>query len=121
MGRAARGDGVRACPPVRQVVCLTRPMATPPSAALLAVVVCAVLPVRDVAARTIAGEAFVCATARSARATHGEPPLPTFHPRLGVAVVDRFSRPLADAHHTLDLRKPEAWCAPVRLDDADLL
>ena len=95
-------------------------MANPPAAAVLAIAVLGLLAVpRCAAARTTAGEAFVCAQARSARAARGKPPLPSFHPRVGVTVVDRFSRPLADEHHTLDLRKPEAWCRPVRLDDTE--
>jgi hypothetical protein len=103
---------------VRQGVCFTPPISTP---LLLAIAIAGLLAAPCCAsARTIAGEAFLCAEARSARAPHGEPPFPTFHPRLGVPVVDRFSRPLAEEHHTLDLRKPEAWCRPVRLDDAEL-
>ncbi len=71
-------------------------------------------------ARWLPGDAFLCAEAKPARAPRSAPPLPTFHARVGVAVVDRFTRPLPSKLYTLDLRKPESFCRPVRIDDEEL-
>ncbi len=73
------------------------------------------------AARVIPGDAFFCAEARQARAPRGAPPLPTFHARVGVSVVDRFTRPLPSERYTLDVKRAEAFCPPVRLDDGELV
>lgn len=72
------------------------------------------------AERFLPGDAFLCAEARPVRAARGAPPLPTFHPRVGVSVVDRFTRPVPSDRYTLDLRKPEVFCRPVRLDGEEV-
>lgn len=69
-------------------------------------------------ARWLPEDALLCAAARAERAPRGAPSLPAFHPRVAVAVVDRLTRRSSTDLHTLDLRKAEAFCAPVGLDDA---
>ena len=76
--------------------------------------------VPSVTARVIPGDAFLCAEAKAARAPRGGPPLPTFHARVGVSVIDRFTRPLPSERYTLDLKKAEAFCPPVRIDEEDV-
>jgi len=83
-------------------------------------VVSALACVSSASARVIPGDAFLCAEAKAARASRGGPPLPAFHARVGVSVVDRFTRPLPSERYTLDLKKAEAFCPPVRLDAEDV-
>ncbi len=72
-------------------------------------------------ARVLPGDAFLCSEARAARAARGAPPLPTFHARVGVPVIDRFTLPLASERYTLDLKKAEGFCRPGRIDDTDVV
>lgn len=74
----------------------------------------------DAGARSLPGDAFLCRDARPPRSARGGVPVPTFHSRVGVTVVDRFTRPLPSERYTLDLEKADAYCAPVRIDGADL-
>ncbi len=64
----------------------------------------------------LSGQAFLCARARPARAPRGLPPLPAFHPRRALPVVDRYSQPSAGDRHTLDVIRIEAFCRPLRLE-----
>lgn len=68
----------------------------------------------------LAGGAFLCAEVRAAQAPRGLPPLPIFHPRVAVSVVDRFSRPSADDPHTLDLLRTAMLCRSVSLAGAEV-
>lgn len=72
------------------------------------------------AARSLPGDAFLCRDARPARSARGGIPVPTFHSRVGVTVVDRFTRPLPSERYTLDLEKADAYCPPVRIDGTDV-
>lgn len=70
--------------------------------------------------RVIPGDAFLCGDAKVPRATRGAAPPAVFHARVAVPVIDRFTRPLPSGRYTLDLRRADAFCRPVRLDDGEL-
>jgi hypothetical protein len=97
---------------------MPRPLIT--TAIALAVTAALALVSPSASARVVPGDAFLCAEARSVRAPRDAPPFPTFHSRVGVTVIDRFTRPLPSERYTLDLKKPKAFCHPVRIDDEDL-
>ena len=92
-----------------------------PRGAILLVAVLGVLAAGPscVRARELAGDAFLCVDARAPRATRAEP-VPTFHSRVAVTAVDRFTLPFPSERYTLDLKKAEAFCWPVRLDGQEV-
>lgn len=67
--------------------------------------------------RVVPGDGFLCADVRVPRSARGAGAPPAFHARVAVPVIDRFTRPLPSGRYTLDLRRAEAFCRPVRLDD----
>ena len=69
-------------------------------------------------AEAAAGEAFLCHGVRAVRAPRGMPPLPSFHARVALAVLDRFSQPPMDVPHTVDLRRTALLCRPVAIEGA---
>jgi hypothetical protein len=81
------------------------------------VLVCVAVPAMG---REIPGDAFLCGDAKVPRATRGAPPPAVFHARVAVPVIDRFTRPLPSGRYTLDLRRADAFCRPVRLDEGEL-
>ncbi len=70
--------------------------------------------------RVIPGDAFLCGDAKVPRAARGAPPPGVFHARVAVPVIDRYTRPLPSGRYTVDLRRADAFCRPVRLDEAEL-
>jgi hypothetical protein len=98
-----------------------RPMPLGPCFVRFALVVLAIAGTATPApGRVIPGDAFLCGDAKVPRATRGAPPPPAFHARVAVPVIDRFTRPLPSGRYTVDLRRADAFCRPVRLDGGEL-
>lgn len=70
--------------------------------------------------REIPGDAFLCGDAKVPRAARGAPRPAEFHARVAVPVIDRYTRPLPSGRYTVDLRRADAFCRPVRLDEGEL-
>lgn len=105
----------------RQEACLLGPVALHPRlvAFSLGVLVLAGI-AAPAAGRVVPGDAFLCGDVTVPRATRGAAPPPAFHARVAVPVIDRFTRPLPSGRYTLDLRRADSFCRPVRIDEAEL-